>query len=112
MAATSAGEGATPDVRSGEELANENDASRLKRRQCLQHFRYERKQVGKSIRPRSKNKHRDASPRKILLFWNSAIHRDEDIELVRHGVQEMTVVKIAPAHMVGRSDLVKSKMTG
>jgi hypothetical protein len=41
-----------------------------------------------------------------LLLRKALVHGDQDIELARHGVEEIAVIEIAPAHLGGRADLM------
>src|SRR3954468_12779769 len=64
------------------------------------------KKIRKAVRLRAENDNSQGPAHDVLLVWNAFVDGDECVEATVHGIQEVTVVEVAPAHLGGGSDLV------
>ena len=66
--------------------------------------------IAEAIGLRTKNDHRKRPLFKVLLFWQTLIDGDQDIEAPRYGIEQRAIVKIGPSHLRSGPPLVARRL--
>ena len=78
----------------------DNDRARLERRKLTQGFRDKRCKIDQPVGLGPQNYDAETSIGDVLLVRYPAVGGYECVELVRHRIQQVTIVEVAPAHVL------------
>jgi hypothetical protein len=88
------------------------DLTRTKFFDCKAKCRDKGKKIGQTVCLGPKNNNSERPIVKPLLFRQTLVNCDQDIEAPGHGIQQGTIIKITPTHLWGCLNLVHRQFLG